>query len=116
VNFLIVLCYYSDYCQGETYDKDGINEIYIQPLKFIQKYLSSSLDDTNNVGGGVLSTVFATLIPILFMSFYIIEQLLLMNTSPLFMMAMGLLGVAVFVGSSKSSFALRMMRKKMKRV
>merc|ERR1712232_1466256 len=58
-----VMCYYSGFdCQGETYNEVGINEIYIQPLKFIQEYLPSS--------SSVVSTVFVTfLIPILFTFF-----------------------------------------------
>merc|ERR1711920_295815 len=75
-----VMCYYYsgyNYCQGETYNEVGINEIYIQPLKFIQEYLSSSSSST-----GVVSTVFVTfLIPILFTFLSFVEQFVIFSTT-----------------------------------
>merc|ERR1712232_37969 len=104
-----VMCYYYsgyNYCQGETYNEVGINEIYIQPLKFIQEYLSSS---------SVVSTVFVTfLIPILFTFFSLVEQFLVFSTTSYSMTMMGLLLVLVVlrVGSSSSSWVLGMKKNK----
>merc|ERR1711862_429410 len=103
-----VMCYYLPGfdCQGETYNEVGINEIYIQPLKFIREYISSSsLSST-------VSTVFMTfLIPILFTSFYFVEQFLLLLSSYISMTMMGLLLLVVLrVGSS--SWVLRMKKNK----
>jgi len=103
-----VMCYYSGFdCQGETYNEVGINEIYIQPLKFIREYLSSSSSST-------VSTVFMTfLIPILFTFFYFMEQFLLLLSSYISMTMMGLLLLVVLrVGSSSSSWVLRMKNNK----
>merc|ERR1712232_702264 len=113
-----VMCYYSgyNYCQGETYNEVGINEIYIQPLKWIQKYLSSSSPSSSTT----VSTVFVTfLIPILFTFFYLVEQFFLLSTSSYNMTMLGLLlvvGGGVWVGSSLSSSLVLLMVKTKKHV